>query len=175
MSKICFNTVIIVVLILVSLVKAKLPRTNVTVSGVSSGGAMATQLHLAFSKDISGVGILAGPPYYCAAGGLLVLVCMTGPAFYVPVAALELILKTYAAAGSVDDLTNVVNDPVYVYTGKYDTIVNPGVVKINTELYTQLSANVTTNYDLPAQHCYPTDNFGEPCAALNIQNYINNW
>jgi hypothetical protein len=175
MSKNCFNIVVIVVLIFASSVTAKLPRTNVTVSGLSSGGAVATQLHLAFSKDISGVGILAGPPYYCAAGGLLLLVCITGPAFYVPVAALELKLKSYASAGSVDDPTNVVNDPVYVFTGKYDTIVNPGIVKINAELYTLLSANITTNYDLPAEHCYPTDNFGEPCAALNIQNYINNW
>ena len=61
MSKIWINNVVIVVKIFVFLVRAKFPRTNVTVSGVSSGGAMATQLHLAFSKDISGVEILTGP------------------------------------------------------------------------------------------------------------------
>ena len=33
---------------------------SLTVSGISAGGAMATQFHVAFSKDVNGVGIFAG-------------------------------------------------------------------------------------------------------------------
>lgn len=34
--------------------------SQVTVSGLSAGGAMATQFHIAFSNEISGAGIFAG-------------------------------------------------------------------------------------------------------------------
>ena len=34
--------------------------SKISVSGVSSGAAMASQMHIAFSNDISGVGIVAG-------------------------------------------------------------------------------------------------------------------
>lgn len=33
---------------------------SLSVSGISAGGAMATQFHVAFSKDVNGVGIFAG-------------------------------------------------------------------------------------------------------------------
>ena len=36
---------------------------SLTVSGFSSGGAMATQFHVAFSADINGVGIFSGCIY----------------------------------------------------------------------------------------------------------------
>ena len=34
--------------------------TRITVSGISSGGSMATQLHIAYSTVFSGVGLVAG-------------------------------------------------------------------------------------------------------------------
>jgi poly(3-hydroxybutyrate) depolymerase len=33
---------------------------SLTVSGISAGAAMASQFHVAFSKDVNGVGIFAG-------------------------------------------------------------------------------------------------------------------
>ena len=49
-----------------------------TVSGFSSGAMMATQLHMAFSSQIEGAGILAGVPYHCAEGSFSesLLVCL---------------------------------------------------------------------------------------------------
>lgn len=44
---------------------------RITVSGVSAGAAMAVQLGVAYSARVSGVGIIAGPPYLCADGSLL--------------------------------------------------------------------------------------------------------
>ena len=37
-----------------------------TISGISSGGFMAVQMHVAFSETFKGVGVIAGGPYYCA-------------------------------------------------------------------------------------------------------------
>lgn len=44
--------------------------SSVTVSGLSGGAFFASQFHVAFSAQVSGVGILAGGPYYCALGSL---------------------------------------------------------------------------------------------------------
>jgi predicted esterase len=173
MSKLCAN--IVIALIAVSMVSGSVPRTDVTVSGISSGGAMATQLHLAFSKDISGCGILAGPPYYCAGNGMTTAVCMSGPAAYISASALQWKLNSYALVGSVDDPSNVANDRVYVFSGKHDTVAYPGIVKLNEQLYSRLGANVKTNFDMAAHHCFPTDNFGAKCNVLNTANFINNW
>ena len=37
--------------------------SRITVSGISSGGSMATQLHIAYSNIFSGVGMVAGRKY----------------------------------------------------------------------------------------------------------------
>lgn len=40
--------------------------SSITVSGLSAGGAMAQQIGVAFSDRVSGVAVIAGPPYLCA-------------------------------------------------------------------------------------------------------------
>ncbi|MEE4174798.1 MAG: PHB depolymerase family esterase, partial [Xanthomonadales bacterium] len=50
-----------------------LPHVNgkgVTVSGISSGGAMAQQLQFAYADRFQGAGIIAGVPFGCAEGDL---------------------------------------------------------------------------------------------------------
>src|SRR5207237_4294674 len=71
-------------------------RDGVTASGVSSGGFMAVQLHVAHSATVAGVGVIAGGPYYCAQGSLFTALsnCMT-PGFWTPVT-LPALLKTEA-------------------------------------------------------------------------------
>ncbi|CAF5093609.1 unnamed protein product, partial [Rotaria magnacalcarata] len=49
----------------------KAPRTDVTVSDISADDSMTAQLHIAFSSEISGCGIVVGPPYYCAQGNTM--------------------------------------------------------------------------------------------------------
>ena len=44
---------------------------QISVSGISSGGFMAHQFHVAHSQHIMGSGIVAGGPYYCARGNIL--------------------------------------------------------------------------------------------------------
>lgn len=54
---------------LVSLDDVHADPAGVTVSGISSGGYMAHQFHVAFADSIAGAGIVAGGPYRCAAHG----------------------------------------------------------------------------------------------------------
>src|SRR5262245_55274416 len=44
--------------------------TQTSVSGVSSGGAMAMQMHVAHSSIMRGVGVIAGVAYDCADSSL---------------------------------------------------------------------------------------------------------
>src|SRR5512147_610087 len=45
-------------------------KTQISVSGISSGGFMAHQFHVAHSSNVMGAGIVAGGPYYCAEGSI---------------------------------------------------------------------------------------------------------
>jgi len=54
--------------------------SRVSVSGLSSGGYMAHQFHLAHSRRIMGVGILAGGPYACVEASSLA--CDSLPTWY---------------------------------------------------------------------------------------------
>lgn len=44
--------------------------SDVTVSGLSAGGFMAVQVHVAFSSVVNGSAIFAGGPYFCADANL---------------------------------------------------------------------------------------------------------
>ena len=166
-----------IILLVVSSINANGPRTDVTVSGISAGGSMAAQLHIAFSNDISGCGVVAGPPYYCAQGsiGSALGACMSGPA---PSGLSDTLVnraKTYMNSKSIDSTSNILNDPVYIFTGTNDRVVIPDVVKINERFYSALGASIKTKYDIPANHGFATDNYGGKCEVLSSSNYINNW
>ena len=42
---------------------------EISISGVSAGGWLAVQYHIAHSSQIMGVGVVAGGPYHCAGSG----------------------------------------------------------------------------------------------------------
>ena len=48
----------------------RIDKSSITVSGLSSGAAMAVQIGTVHSRIVRGVGILAGPPYLCAEGSV---------------------------------------------------------------------------------------------------------
>jgi poly(3-hydroxybutyrate) depolymerase len=81
------------------------PNT-VTVAGVSSGGFMAVQLQVAYSKSIFGAAVFAGGTYFCAQDNLAVwgAICTTG--LGVPVSSLVNFTNSEAAAGRIDPIGN---------------------------------------------------------------------
>jgi len=166
-----FNTIV-----LIASITEAIPRTDVTVSGLSSGGAMTAQLHLVFSSTISGSGVLAGPPYYCAQGSSLRTdECLYGPASLIPVEKLLNQSQSNVSAGTADSTSNLKNDPVYIFSGRYDPVVLPYVVKLNEKIFSSFSTNIKTNYHMGATHGFITDNFGGICEFPDFKYFINNW
>ena len=96
---------------------AGLPHLDITgvyVSGVSSGGFMATQLQVAYSATFDGAGIIAAGPYDCGQGTVIdFATCDIGASL----PALEQQAVTWSAAGLIDPVSNLAGKPVYVYHG----------------------------------------------------------
>jgi poly(3-hydroxybutyrate) depolymerase len=85
--------------------------SNVTVSGVSSGGYMAVQMHVAHSSFVKGAAAIAAGPYYCAQASLMTAQfnCMK-PAFWAPLpetAWLHAQTEALAAAKRIDATANL--------------------------------------------------------------------
>lgn len=148
----------------------------VTVSGISSGGFMAVQYQVALSGSVSGAGVIAGGPYYCAQAGYLTLAltsCMVEPAL-ISVPELVVLAKGFHDAGWIDSLDFLNSQPVYLFSGTEDTTVYPGVMKKVQEQYQKFGVhNITTKFDIPAEHSIVTDYYGNEC-DFNGSPYINN-
>src|ERR1700745_152368 len=90
------------------------PNT-VTVAGVSSGGFMAVQLQVAYSRSIFGTAVFAGGTYFCAQDNLARwgTVCSTGSG--VPVSSLVNFTNSEANAGQIDPVSNIAGKPIYMF------------------------------------------------------------
>jgi poly(3-hydroxybutyrate) depolymerase len=152
--------------------------SRVTVSGLSSGGYMAGQLHLAHSSLFSGAAILAGGPYWCAQASLSKGLgpCLKGG----DVEQQKLLdyAHAMATAGKVDALANLTDDAIWIFHGAHDVAVNADVSIAAAAFYTELISKdaVTVVTDAPVVHGMPTISLGTPCDTmatpyLNACNY----
>ena len=142
---------------------------GVTVSGLSSGGAMAVQFHVAHSANVSGAGVIAGAPYYCAQNSLWTALfnCMApGPWTPVPSAShLSALSEILAKANRIDPLKNLAGAPVWLFSGSLDRTVYPEVVKELRRFYELRGASSVLVIDRPAGHAVATQSAGNACAA----------
>ena len=145
--------------------------TATSVSGISSGGYMAVQFHVAHSAMVSGVGVLAAGPYYCAQGNVLTAVnnCMS-PSALAPVprvALLKTITDTLAGAGLIDATANLKRAKVWLFTGKQDQTVEPSVVKALQAYYGEYvpASAIVLVSTVDAGHAMVTDDYGGRCSA----------
>ncbi|MDR2880795.1 MAG: PHB depolymerase family esterase [Azoarcus sp.] len=114
---------------------------SLTISGLSSGAAMAVQFHVAHSSRVRGAGILAGGPYFCAGGSLYKALwsCMS-PGFFTPVPkvdTLRLEVDRQAAAGRIDPPDGLRNSRVWLLSGGRDATVKNDVMDATHEFYQQ--------------------------------------
>lgn len=112
------------------------------VAGISSGGAMAVQLQVAYSRTFRGAAIYAGLPYYCARdnpGGVATCSLAT-PA--IDVTALVRVTKSWAHRGLIDPVQNLQGQPIYLWSGLLDTVVNQAAMNALQSYYEDLGANV---------------------------------
>ena len=149
--------------------------SKITVSGLSSGGFFAVQFHVAYSKIIRGVGVIAGGPFWCAQNNFAqnnFTIISRGPCTIEPdkINTRPLTTTTYtlAATNVIDPVESLKNTEVYLLSGKYDTVVLPGVVKKLEEYYSHFvtEGNISSVFSLPAEHCFPTDDYGNNCTYL---------
>ena len=103
---------------------------RITVSGISSGAHMATQLHIAYSDLFSGVALLSGGPYNCANNSLMTAMqsCMTNTDGVPSAAELAAGIREAAAAGQLADPANLADDRVWLFRGTQDSKISGPVV-----------------------------------------------
>ena len=140
--------------------------SQITISGFSSGGFFAVQFHVAYSKIIRGVGVVAGGSFWCAENNISIGLgaCLKKPD-ETPLQLLTIITNTFAATNAIDPVENMQHSQVYLLSGKYDSVVLPGVVKKLEEYYSNFvtEGNISSLYSLPAEHCFPTNDYGNSC------------
>jgi poly(3-hydroxybutyrate) depolymerase len=141
-----------------------------SVSGISSGAAMAVQFHVAHSGMVKGAGVIAGIPYYCAedSSNRATQNCMKpDPAHPVPGAAhLKDITDSLARSGAVDDTANLKNSRVWLFSGKADTVVFTPVMDAVRDYYGFYLPNdnqIIYRKDVNAGHAMVTENYGAAC------------
>lgn len=144
--------------------------SQITVSGLSSGAFMATQLEVAYSAVFSGAAIFAGGVYGCAEGSLIKAQfdCMAAPD-QLNLPRLVESAKTLETLGLIDPLVNLNHHRIYFFSGKEDRTVLPPATDIAAGFYRQLApaAELSLKTDLSAGHGQPTLNFGIPCGQTS--------
>jgi hypothetical protein len=149
-----------------------LPRLNIlpgslTVSGVSSGGYMATQYQVAYAKDVIGAGIIAAGPWMCAQGSLFRALdeCMKGELIGPDTAPLVAEAREAAKAGRIDDPSWIVPDRVFVFHGSRDTTVGAAVTDSLLRFYGSFIPQERIRYEtkVAAAHGFPAKDQGTAC------------
>jgi poly(3-hydroxybutyrate) depolymerase len=149
-----------------------LPQLNITadyVTGVSSGGFMATQLQVAYSGTFSGAGIIAAGPYDCGQGHIIKLVaCDLG----IGLPTLEQQAITWDQEGLIDPVANLQSKPIYTYHGTLDPVVNDEVSDAGVRFYRDFGADVSYHNWDPAGHSWPTPQ-GVIACPLTLPPFLN--
>ncbi len=164
-------------------VGADIQKTSV--SGLSSGAFMTSQLYVAFSDIMVGAGIIAGGPYLCAKSwskNTLMTNAMTTcmnplTADVAPNTPLlvDLTIKL-AKSGDIDSLDNFEDDRVYIFSGQNDKTVTTTVVDQTVAFYKQVGvpANaIKYNTRVNAGHALITDNDSDIPCSLTESPFIN--
>lgn len=120
-----------------------IPANKIFVAGISSGGYMAVQMHVAFSRTFKGAAVYAGGPYYCAQDSLTTALttCLDNvPA--VDVSMLESTTTAWAKQRLIDPVSNLKGQPVYLWSGIADTTVVQALMNSLETYYSHFGASV---------------------------------
>jgi hypothetical protein len=150
---------------------------SLTVSGLSSGAYFAQQFHVAFSAEVTGAGVIAGGPFWCAKGNVNDALnrCMDTAAGAPRVDESLNEARRREREGKVDELKNLSNDRVYLLSGRADRTVLPVMTLRLRDFYQKLSVTkILVEDSLPVGHAFPTDSYGNPCEEPSKPPYISN-
>lgn len=140
---------------------------------------MAVQVHVAFSALINGSAVFAGGPYHCAKGstGKAVRECMNGMGTSPATLTAEAVSYTgeQSMAGTIDDIENLSDDKVFLFSGSEDSVVDQSVMFALQDYYEAYmpKANINVVFDFEAEHTWPSLDYGVDCLSLQSP-YIGN-
>jgi len=161
-------------------------ENSISVSGVSSGGYLAQQFHVAYSASVMGAAIIAAGPYRCAGTGYpwnlwrVFNRCMNAQdmtPFLGPPNVQDSIQVTRDEAdlGHIDDPGNLQNDKVYLFSGTRDETVPSAVMGTLNRYYGEFVDDVNMAYvnDIAAGHGMITDDGGNARCDVTETPFIN--
>ena len=121
-------------------------RSGTIVAGISSGGFMAVQMHVAYSSTFHGAAVYAGGPYYCAQDALATAenACMNAVTS-TNLSQLESYTDSHASSGAIDSTANLNGQKAYLWSGTQDTTVKQSVMNDLKTYYAHYG--VTSTYD----------------------------
>ena len=159
----------------VRLQRYQIDPAKVFVAGISSGGFAAVQMHVAHSATFKGAAIYAGGVYWCAgAGGAATALANCGgetlptnqASYNSTLAASEAYLDLQSSLGTIDPEINLRGQPVYLWSGTQDTVVNPlEMADLNSE-YQRLGASIRFDNAYPAAHGWESPDGELACGTL---------
>lgn len=145
----------------VPLQRYQIDPAKIFVAGISSGGFAAVQMHMAHSSTFKGAAVYAGGVYWCAgAGGAATALGNCGgetlptnqASYNSTLAASEAYLATQSSLGTIDPVANLSGQPVYLWSGTQDKVVNPLEMADLQTQYSRHGANVRFDNSFPAAH-----------------------
>jgi len=122
---------------------------------------------------LTGAAIFAGGPFYCAQNNIGLTVSCMQTASLINLGLLEADARTMASAGTIDNLGNLRNHRIFLFSGTRDSIVAQPVVKKLQTMYSDFGAGSSTRYDIGDEHAFPTNGWGNSCGTYGSP-YINN-
>lgn len=169
--------------------------SQTSVSGLSSGGYMAGQFHVAHSATVIGAGIIAAGPFGCAQTSV-------GEFQFFPLAVgynlaqaengcmadrlsafgvldsqrLSQAASALAGDGKIDALSNLKRSKVYLYSGEDDHTVAKQVVEAARDFYLAAgvpASNIVLISNKPGGHAFLSASAGTRC-GLSDPPYVNN-
>ena len=167
-------------------------QTQTSISGLSSGAFMAAQFHIAYSEDLVGAGVVAGGPWNCAGSNPLIAplatavsTCMNPckytwfctDSLFPDSTFLSKLAQDKAEEGIIDDVANIVNDKVYIFSGQSDETVVTQVVDSTEDFYLKLgvdASQIRYNTSVDAGHAFITNNPADTVCDETQPPFINN-
>lgn len=159
----------------VRLQRYKIDPNKVFVAGISSGGFAAVQMHVAHSSTFKGAAVYAGGVYWCAGvGGAATALANCGgltlptnqASYSSTLTASETYLDTQSALGTIDSSTNLRGQPVYLWSGTQDQVVNPLEMADLRSEYRHYGATVHFDNAYPAAHGWESPDGELACGTL---------
>jgi predicted peptidase len=146
--------------------RLNLDLTKIGVSGLSSGGYMANQFHIAHSDWVDKVGIIAAGPYYCAQNSIkTALGQCVNKSTDATKGNLTLQAKSYEDQGKIAALDNLKSSTVWLLRGTKDTKIHADVADALHEQYVKWIEPKNVKYinQQPFSHHFPTLTYGSKC------------